>query len=324
MGKPLPQAQKEVDTLADRARTLAALAPEALAEIDLPPRAGFARSVAREPVGVVVDIAPWNYPLLTAVNAVAAAVLAGNGVIEHSSRTPLCGSRFERAFGKAGAPPGLVRSLTLSHADCGTLFQRPEVGYVAFTGSVAGGREIPAAAIGALRGNRDGARRKRCRLRRRGRRLRPRRRQPGGRCLLQCRPELLRHQEDLRSRAALRPIPGGAGGQGQRLSPRRSRGSGDDDGASRDGGRAWTAGRTGRGGQAVGRPHPLRRTDHAGRRPRPVLRADRRGRSRARDGGDGGGELWSAGRAGASSRRRRGRGANQRQPLWIDRRHLEL
>ena len=89
MGKPLRQALQEVDTLADRARTLAALAPEALAEIDLPPSAGFARSVAREPVGVVVDIAPWNYPLLTAVNAVAAAVLAGNGVlIKHSSRTP--------------------------------------------------------------------------------------------------------------------------------------------------------------------------------------------------------------------------------------------
>jgi acyl-CoA reductase-like NAD-dependent aldehyde dehydrogenase len=114
-----------------------------LAEVDLPPKAGFARSVAREPVGVVVDIAPWNYPLLTAVNAVAAAVLAGNGVIlKHSSRTPLCGPRFERAFAKAGAPPGLVRSLTLSHADCRTLLQRPEVGYVAFTGSVAGGREI--------------------------------------------------------------------------------------------------------------------------------------------------------------------------------------
>ncbi len=143
MGKPLQQALHEVDTLADRARTLAGLAPEALAEVELPPKAGFARSVAREPVGVVVDIAPWNYPLLTAVNAVAAAVLAGNGVIlKHSSRTPLCGPQFERAFAKAGAPPGLVRSLTLSHADCRTLLRRSEVGYVAFTGSVAGGREV--------------------------------------------------------------------------------------------------------------------------------------------------------------------------------------
>jgi acyl-CoA reductase-like NAD-dependent aldehyde dehydrogenase len=143
MGKPLQQALKEVDTLADRVRTLASLAPDALAEVELPPTAGFARSVAREPVGVVVDIAPWNYPLLTAVNAVAAAVLAGNGVIlKHSSRTPLCGPQFERAFAKAGVPAGLVRSLTLTHADCRTLLQRPEVGYVAFTGSVVGGREI--------------------------------------------------------------------------------------------------------------------------------------------------------------------------------------
>ena len=164
MGKPLQQALHEVDTLADRARTLAALAPEALEEVVLPPKAGFARSVAREPVGVVVDIAPWNYPLLTAVNAVAAAVLAGNGVIlKHSSRTPLCGPQFERAFAKAGAPPGLVRSLTMSHTDFRAVLQRPEVGYVAFTGSVAGGREVQTqlserfAGVGMELGGKDAA-----------------------------------------------------------------------------------------------------------------------------------------------------------------------
>ncbi len=164
MGKPLAQARAEVKTLADRARALAAIAPEALAEVELPPKSGFDRRIAREPVGVVLVVAPWNYPLLTAVNGVAAAVLAGNGVIlKHSSRTPLCGPRFERAFHEAGAPEGLVKSLTLTHADASALLHRPEVGYVAFTGSVEGGRQIQAqiverfVGIGLELGGKDGA-----------------------------------------------------------------------------------------------------------------------------------------------------------------------
>ncbi len=164
MGKPLGQARAEVDTLADRARTLAALAPEALADVPLPPKEGFLRSVGREPVGIVLDVAPWNYPLLTAVNAVAAAVLAGDGVIlKHSSRTPLCGDQFERAFRAAGAPEGLVQSLVLGHADTRALIERSEIGYVAFTGSVEGGREIQAAAasrfigVGLELGGKDAA-----------------------------------------------------------------------------------------------------------------------------------------------------------------------
>jgi acyl-CoA reductase-like NAD-dependent aldehyde dehydrogenase len=59
-------------------------------------------------VGTVFVMAPWNYPLLTACNAVFPAVLAGNAVmIKHSPRTPLCADHFAEAFAAAGAPPGL-------------------------------------------------------------------------------------------------------------------------------------------------------------------------------------------------------------------------
>ena len=65
-----------------------------------------------EPLGTVCIIAPWNYPLLTAVNCVVPAVLAGNAVqLKHSPRTPLAADAFERAFRSAGAPPGLVQAL---------------------------------------------------------------------------------------------------------------------------------------------------------------------------------------------------------------------
>ncbi|RIK70098.1 aldehyde dehydrogenase, partial [candidate division KSB1 bacterium] len=59
MGKPLKQARAEVDTMAERARHLAAIAVEALADEILPEKPGFFRKIAHEPLGVVVDIAAW-------------------------------------------------------------------------------------------------------------------------------------------------------------------------------------------------------------------------------------------------------------------------
>ncbi|MFN7133413.1 MAG: aldehyde dehydrogenase family protein, partial [Myxococcales bacterium] len=143
MGKPIGQARGEVDTMAARARYMASVAEEVLADVELPPVENFRKKIIREPVGVVLNVAPWNYPLLTAVNCIVPAVLAGNSVIiKHASRTPLCGEHFARAFQKAGAPKDLVTALVLSHKAVDGIIQRKEVGHVAFTGSVKGGHEI--------------------------------------------------------------------------------------------------------------------------------------------------------------------------------------
>jgi acyl-CoA reductase-like NAD-dependent aldehyde dehydrogenase len=143
MGKPIREARGEVETMVGRATHMASIAEEALADQPLPEKPGFRRFIGREPLGVVLDIAPWNYPLLTAVNVVVPAVLAGNAVIlKHASRTPLCGEHFTRAFAKAGAPRHLVEALVSDHATVAEVVARPEVGYVAFTGSVPGGHEV--------------------------------------------------------------------------------------------------------------------------------------------------------------------------------------
>ena len=92
MGKPLGQARGEVKTTAARARYMISIAEATLADIVLPSDKGFERRIVHEPLGVVLDLPAWNYPLLTAVNCVIPAVLAGNAVIvKHSPRTPLCG-----------------------------------------------------------------------------------------------------------------------------------------------------------------------------------------------------------------------------------------
>jgi acyl-CoA reductase-like NAD-dependent aldehyde dehydrogenase len=151
MGKPIAEARREVETCCTRAEHVASIAAAVLADEPLPAKAGFARFIAREPLGVVVDVAPWNYPLLTAVNVVAPAVLAGNSVVlKHSARTPLCADHFARAFREAGAPAGLVEPLLAGHDVVARVLARPEVGLAALTGSNAAGREVHRLAAGRL------------------------------------------------------------------------------------------------------------------------------------------------------------------------------
>src|SRR5690606_8083333 len=81
MGRPIAHAPGEIRGFEERARHMIAIAPEALADIQVGEKPGFTRFIRREPLGVVFVIAPWNYPYLTAVNAVVPALMAGNAVI---------------------------------------------------------------------------------------------------------------------------------------------------------------------------------------------------------------------------------------------------
>jgi acyl-CoA reductase-like NAD-dependent aldehyde dehydrogenase len=153
MGRPVRYGGNELGGFEERARAMIALAPSALADIVPEPKAGFKRYVAREPVGVVLTVAPWNYPYLTAVNSVVPALMAGNAVLlKHAAQTLLVGDRFQAAMDKAGLPSGLFRTLTLSHDDTSKLISSGAVDQICFTGSVAAGREIERAAAGTFAG----------------------------------------------------------------------------------------------------------------------------------------------------------------------------
>jgi acyl-CoA reductase-like NAD-dependent aldehyde dehydrogenase len=151
MGKPLTQAKREVDTTLDRAETMLRLAAAALQDDQLPPKEGFRRFIRHEPLGIVLDIPAWNYPLLIAVNVVIPALLAGNAVlIKHARLTPLCGDAFADAFRKTSLPPDLVASIHVDHATVSRLIDRRAVDFISFTGSVDGGREVYKQASGQL------------------------------------------------------------------------------------------------------------------------------------------------------------------------------
>jgi len=149
MGRPVAHAPGEIAGFEERARHMIAIAPEALADHRPEPRPGSTRFVRREPLGVVLTIAPWNYPYLTAVNSVVPAILAGNAVLlKHSAQTPLCAERMAAAFLEAGAPEGLLQALHLSHAGAARLIGRRDgPDFVAFTGSVAAGHRVQEAAV---------------------------------------------------------------------------------------------------------------------------------------------------------------------------------
>ncbi len=147
MGRPVAHAPGEVRGLEERARYMIDLAEEALADVRPGPKAGFTRLIRREPLGVVLTLAPWNYPYLTAVNSIIPALMAGNAVIlKHAQQTPLCAERFAEAFAEAGLPAGVFQHLHLTHAGVARLVGSPEVDFVAFTGSVEGGRAVQRAA----------------------------------------------------------------------------------------------------------------------------------------------------------------------------------
>src|SRR5829696_8956607 len=153
MGRPIRYTPGEVRGFEERARHMIAAAPQALADLEPEPKAGFRRFIRRAPVGVVLVIAPWNYPYLTAVNAVVPALMAGNAVLlKHSHQTPLCAERMEEAAKAAGLPDGLLQAAHMSQATTAETIRRLGIDHVAFTGSVAGGAATEEAACGRFIG----------------------------------------------------------------------------------------------------------------------------------------------------------------------------
>ena len=147
MGRPIGQSPGEVRGFEERARYMASIATESLADINVGAKDGFRRFIRREPVGVVLVMAPWNYPYLTAVNAIVPAILAGNAVVlKHSNQTPLCAERFAEAFAESGLPEGVFQYLHCTHEQAAGMIASPQIDFVCFTGSVAGGHAVQAAA----------------------------------------------------------------------------------------------------------------------------------------------------------------------------------
>ncbi|SFH42244.1 Acyl-CoA reductase [Palleronia marisminoris] len=150
MGRPV-RSGGEFGGFRDRAHYMADIAEETLADIEIADDADFRRLIRRVPWGVVLVVAPWNYPWMTAINTVAPALIAGNAVLlKHATQTLLVGERMARAFHSAGIPKEVFRNVYLDHDTTRTLIAGRHVNYVNFTGSVAGGQSMERAAAGTF------------------------------------------------------------------------------------------------------------------------------------------------------------------------------
>ncbi|KAJ7848781.1 succinate semialdehyde dehydrogenase [Mycena leptocephala] len=152
MGRPVSQGPAELRGLLERAKYMLSIAESCLSDIPLEDtdKPGFRRFMKRVPIGVVLVIAPWNFPYLTAVNSVFPALIAGNAVLlKPSPQTPLSAERITVCLHRVGVPKDLVVALHLTSELTTQVIQHPLVNFVSFTGSVSGGRAVEQAAVSA-------------------------------------------------------------------------------------------------------------------------------------------------------------------------------
>lgn len=150
MGRPVRYGG-EKGGVEERVRYMASIAEEALAPLEPAATDGFSRYIKREPLGLTLVIAPWNFPYMTAANAIFPALMAGNAVLlKHAAQTLLVGERFQAAYEQAGLPKGLFQNVVLSHEQTERLIGSGAIDHISFTGSVSGGRAIERAAAGTF------------------------------------------------------------------------------------------------------------------------------------------------------------------------------
>ena len=151
MGKPLKQGIAEAekcalgcDYYADHAERH--LAPEVIAT-------DASKSyVAFEPLGVVLAVMPWNFPLWQVYRFAAPALMAGNaGVLKHASNVPGCALAIEEIFTQAGFPAGVFRTLLIGSKQVQAIIEHPLVRAVTLTGSTPAGKSVAAHAGAVLK-----------------------------------------------------------------------------------------------------------------------------------------------------------------------------
>jgi succinate-semialdehyde dehydrogenase / glutarate-semialdehyde dehydrogenase len=151
MGKPIVQAEAEIDKCAWNCEFYADHAERFLAE--QPRETDASRSYVRfDPLGTVLAVMPWNFPFWQVFRFAAPALMAGNGaVLKHSSNVPQCALAIEDVFREAGFPRGLFATVLIESSAVGTLIADPRIAAVTLTGSDRAGSMVAEQAGRALK-----------------------------------------------------------------------------------------------------------------------------------------------------------------------------
>ncbi len=142
MGKPIRQAEAEVEKCAWCCEFYAEHAEAFLRDVDSP-SAATQSYVAFDPLGPVLAVMPWNFPFWQVFRFAAPALMAGNvGVLKHASNVPRCGLAIEEVFREAGFPADAFRALLVSSGRVAKIIEDDRIRAVTLTGSDIAGSKV--------------------------------------------------------------------------------------------------------------------------------------------------------------------------------------
>ena len=147
MGKSLKSARAEAAKCVKGMRFYADHAPAMLADEPVEATSvGAQRAFTRyAPLGIVLAVMPWNFPLWQVVRFAAPALMAGNaGLLKHASNVPQCAVYLEDLFRRAGFPDGIFTTLLIGSAQVETVLRDPRVRAATLTGSEPAGQAVAA------------------------------------------------------------------------------------------------------------------------------------------------------------------------------------
>ena len=151
MGKPIAQSEAEIEKCAWACEFYADNAGGFLEPIhrDSSARESYIRF---DPLGAILAVMPWNFPFWQLFRVAAPTLMAGNTVLlKHASNVPQCALAIEELFLQSGFPRGVFRTLLVPGSKVEGLIADPRVAGVSITGSEGAGRQVAAAAGGALK-----------------------------------------------------------------------------------------------------------------------------------------------------------------------------
>lgn len=155
MGKPIAAARGEVAKCAHGMRFYADNAEQFLADAPLADASvvGASRAYSRwDPLGVVLAVMPWNYPLWQVIRFAAPALMAGNtGVLKHASNVPQSALYLDSLFERGGFPAGSFATLLIGSGEVAAVLEDPRIVAVTLTGSEPAGRAVAATAAAQVK-----------------------------------------------------------------------------------------------------------------------------------------------------------------------------